>query len=83
MERPKVREGDKSRWFMLSAFFLQYINVYWRSKDISNMSEKVLEEKFGLISTMVDSTTIGYISARMKLTIDDKVSFYYFHKCLY
>lgn len=73
MERPKVRETDKARWFSLSAFFLQYFNTKWRSKNASKLPEPEVEETFGYVSCMIDPTSVGYVSARMALTIDDKV----------
>ena len=73
MERPKVRETDKARWFSLSAFFLHFFNVKWRSRDSAKVPEAEAEEAFGCVSCMVYTTTVGYVSARMALTIDDKV----------
>lgn len=73
MERPKIRETDKARWFSLSAFFLEFFNTKWRRKDISKIPEAEIEKAVRSVSCMVDPTTVGYVSARMALTIDDKV----------
>ncbi|EOQ99643.1 hypothetical protein E3P92_01291 [Wallemia ichthyophaga] len=72
MERPKVRETDKARWFSLSAFFLEYFNTKWRSTDASKLPAVEAENTFGYVGCMIDPTTVGYVSARMAITIDDK-----------
>ena len=83
MERPKIRETDKARWFSLSAFFLEFFNTKWRRKDISKIPEAEIEKAVGSVSCMVDPTTVGYVSARMALTVDDKVGYSAVERGLY
>jgi hypothetical protein len=75
MERMKVRESDTIRFLFLVRFFLElFLLVYHEeeSRGISHLSDE--GHDFGLIAEMTEPQAIGFVTQRMKVGLEEKVS---------
>lgn len=75
MERLKVRESDTIRFLFLVRFFLEFFLLIYHeeeSKGISHLSDE--GHDFGLIAEMTEPQAIGFVTQRMKVGLEEKVS---------
>lgn len=89
MERLKVKESDTIKFLFLSRFFLEFfLLVFEKNKGKGKAVEVVPEGEaenepwdFGLIAIMTEPASIGFVTARMKMAMDEKVGGHILLRC--
>ena len=75
MERLKVRETDTIRFLFLVRFFLEFFLLVYQEEEerrISHLSDE--GHDFGLNPEMTEPQAIGFVTQRMKVGLEEKVS---------
>lgn len=72
-----MRQIDNIRFMFLSSFFIQYfLSLYAFERAQPAFSEDNVDENhdFDLVAEVTDTVYISYVCMRMKICLDDKVS---------
>lgn len=76
MERLKVKESDTIRFLFLSRFFLEFFLLLYEDEKRRGIDPEKDENGHGfdLIAEMTEPQCIGFVTQRMKIGLDEKVS---------